>query len=94
VAERGQGKFDAAQRAYEKALAAATGGPGAADALFNLAVLAMDFKKEPGKARARLEEFLKAAGPGHPRRADAENRARELAKQAEPAPQSKPGGST
>jgi tetratricopeptide (TPR) repeat protein len=94
VAERGQGKFDAAQRAYEKALAAAAGGPGAADALFNLAVLAMDFRKDPNKARLRLDEFLKVAGPGHSRRPDAENRARELAKQAPPASQSKPGGAS
>jgi tetratricopeptide (TPR) repeat protein len=94
VAERGQGKFDAAQRAYEKALAAAAGGAGAADALFNLAVLHMDFKKDATKARARLDEFLKLAAPGHPRRPDAEARARELAKQAAPAPQSKEGGTS
>jgi tetratricopeptide (TPR) repeat protein len=90
VAERGQGKFDGAQRAYEKALAADPTGPGAADALFNLAVLHMDFKKEPQKARARLDEYLKVAGAHHPRRADAEARARELAKTAPPPAQSKP----
>jgi hypothetical protein len=50
----------------------------------------MDFKKEPQKARARLDEYLKMAAPSHPRHADAEARARELAKQAPPAPQSKP----
>jgi tetratricopeptide (TPR) repeat protein len=88
VAERGQGKFDAAQKAYEKALAADPNGPGAADALFNLAVLQMDFKKDAAKARARLDEYLKVAGPKHPRRADAEARARELAKQAPPPAQS------
>jgi tetratricopeptide (TPR) repeat protein len=90
VAERGQGKFDAAQKAYEKALAADPTGSGAADALFNLAVLQMDFKKDPAKARARLAEYLKLAGPNHPRRADAEARARELAKQGAPPAQSKP----
>ena len=88
VAERGQGKFDAAQKAYEKALAADPNGPGAADALFNLAVLQMDFKKDPAKARARLDEYLKVAAPTHPRHADAEARARELAKQAPPPAQS------
>lgn len=92
VAERGQGKFDAAQKAYEKALAADPNGPGAADALFNLAVLQMDFKKDAGRARARLDEYLKVAGPKHPRRADAEARARELAKQAAPPAQSKDAG--
>jgi tetratricopeptide (TPR) repeat protein len=90
VAERGQGKLDAAQRAYEKALAAAGSGPGAADALFNLAVLHMDFKKEPQKARARLDEYLKVAAPDHPRHGDANKRAAELAKEAPAAPQSKP----
>jgi len=93
VAERGQGHFDAAQKAYEKALAAESTGPAAADALFNLAVLYMDFKKEPQKARARLDEYLKVASPAHPRRADAEARARELAKEAPPAAQSKPEAS-
>ncbi|MGZ3429672.1 MAG: tetratricopeptide repeat protein, partial [Polyangia bacterium] len=90
VAERGQGKFDGAQKAYEKALAADPNGPGAADALFNLAVLHMDFKKDPAKARARLDEYLKVAGAHHPRRADAEARARELAKSAPAPAQSKP----
>jgi len=90
VAARGQGKYDAAQRAYEKALAADPNGPGAVDALFNLAVLQMDFKKDAAKARARLDEYLKLAGPKHPRRADAEGRARELAKQGAPPAQSKP----
>lgn len=94
VAERGAGKLDAAQRAYEKALAADPTGPGAADALYNLAVLNMDFRKDPQKARARLDEYLKLAGPKHPRRADAEARARELAKTAPPAAQSKTGGSS
>ncbi len=92
VAERGAGKFDAAQRAYEKALAADPTGPRAADVLFNLAVLQMDFKKDPDKARARLDEYLKLAGPNHPRRADAEARARDLARQAPPAAQSKGQG--
>jgi tetratricopeptide (TPR) repeat protein len=92
VAERGQGKFDAAQKAYEKALAADPNGPGAADALFNLAVLQMDFKKDAAKAKARLDEYLKIAGASHPRRADAEARARELAKQVAPPAQSKQAG--
>ena len=94
VAERGQGKYDAAQKAYEKALAADPTGPGAADALFNLAVLQMDFKKDAARARTRIDEYLKLAGPKHPRRADAEARARELAKQAPPAAKSNGGGSS
>ena len=101
VAERGQGKFDAAQKSYEKALAAEPNGPGAADALYNLVVLQMDFKKDPAKARARLDEYMKIATLGHPRHAEAEARLKELAKSAPPPPSSaspssqlkKPGGS-
>ncbi|HEY2746287.1 MAG TPA: tetratricopeptide repeat protein [Polyangia bacterium] len=94
VAERGESKFDAAQKAYEKALAADPNGPGAADALFNLGVLQMDFLKQPQKARARFDEFMKHAGANHPRRADAESRLRELAKTAPAPAQSKEGGSS
>ena len=90
VAERGRGNFEAAQRAYEKALAAAANGPGAADALYNLAVLQMDFKKDPDKARARLDEYLKTAPRTHARHNEAEARLRDLAKQSPPAAQSKP----
>jgi tetratricopeptide (TPR) repeat protein len=90
VAERGQGKLDAAQKAYEKALAAEPNGPGAADALYNLVVLQMDFKKDPGKARARLEEYMKVATLAHPRHAEAEARAKELAKSAPPPPSPSP----
>lgn len=92
VAERGEGKFAEAQRAYEKALAADPNGPGAADALYNLGVLQMDFLKQPQKARARFDEYMKKATAGHPRHADAEARLRELAKQAPAPAQSKDTG--
>jgi Tfp pilus assembly protein PilF len=96
VAERGEGKFEAAQKAYEKALAADPNGPAAADALFNLGVLHMDFLKQPAKARARFDEYLKKAAANHPRHADAEARMRELAKSAPAPAQSKgqEGGSS
>ena len=59
VAERGRNKLDAAQSAFEQALDV---DPDDADALFNLAVLQMDWKKEPSATPARsLEEYLKAA---------------------------------
>jgi len=92
VAERGEGKFADAQKAYEKALAADPNGPGAADALYNLGVLQMDFLKQPQKARARFDEYMKKASAGHPRHADAEARLRELAKTAPPPAQSKDTG--
>ena len=74
VAERGAGKLDARRSsAYEKALAADPNGPGAADALYNLGVLHMDFKKEPQKARDALrrvpeERARQAPAPAPTRR--------------------------
>jgi tetratricopeptide (TPR) repeat protein len=76
VAERGKGSLDAAQKAFARALELEAEN---ADALYNLAVLLMDFKKAPDKARPRLEAFLKAAPGDHPKRKDAEARLKELA---------------
>ena len=48
-----------------------------------------------GPLRPRAFDLTKLAAPTHPRHADAEARARELAKTAPPPPQSKePGGSS
>ena len=88
VAERGQANLEGAARAFEKALEV---DPNAADALYDFAVLEMDFKKEPARARTRLESFLKAAPSGHPKRADAEARMKELDRAvAKPAPRVHP----
>jgi tetratricopeptide (TPR) repeat protein len=76
VAERGRGSLDAAGRAFEKALEI---DPAAPDALFDLAVLSMDFKKDKARAESRLREFLAAAPATHPRRAVAAERLKELA---------------
>jgi tetratricopeptide (TPR) repeat protein len=84
VAERGRGSFDAALKAFEHALEI---DPDDADALYDEAVLHMDWKKEPSRARAALEKYLKAAPAQHPKRADAQARLAELNKV-----QSKPGG--
>ena len=76
VAERGLGQLERAQTFFDKALEL---DPTAPDALFDLAVLYMDFKKEKSKAEVKLNEFLKVAPDKHPRRADAEARLKELA---------------
>jgi tetratricopeptide (TPR) repeat protein len=76
VAERGLGQLDRAASAFDKALEL---NPTAPDALYDLAVLFMDFKKDKSKAEMKLNEFLKAAPDKHPRRADAESRLKELA---------------
>jgi tetratricopeptide (TPR) repeat protein len=82
VAERGLGRFDEARRAYEHALALDAADPAA---LYNEGVLLMDWKKDPAAARPFFEKFVRAADHGHPKRADAEARLRELTKGA-PAP--------
>jgi len=61
----------------------------AADALYDLAVLYMDFKKDKSKAEMKLNEFLKVAPDKHPRRADAESRLKELAPRPPAGAQSK-----
>lgn len=86
VAERGRGNLEAAARAYDKALDLDADTP---DALYDLAVLYMDFEKKPGRARERLEQFLKAAPSAHPKKADAEARLKELAGKAAAGAQSK-----
>ncbi len=76
VAERGLGQLEPATRSFEKALEL---DPATPDALYDLAVLFMDFKKDKSKAEMKLTEFLKVAPDKHPRRADAESRLKELA---------------
>jgi tetratricopeptide (TPR) repeat protein len=76
VAERGLGQLERASNAFEKALEL---DPASPDALYDLAVLFMDFKKDKSKAENKLNEFLKVAPDKHPRRADAESRLKELA---------------
>jgi len=82
VAERGRGNHDQALRAYEHALEL---DPQSPDALYDLGVLQMDFKKSESKARDAFDAFLKAAPSSHPKRADAEARLKELAAKAAPA---------
>ncbi len=91
VAERGLGRLEPAARAFDKALEL---NPAAADALYDLGVLFMDFKKDKAKAEMKLTEFLKVAGDKHPRRADAESRLKELAPKPSQGAPSKPGGSS
>jgi tetratricopeptide (TPR) repeat protein len=90
VAERGRGSLDAAGRAFEHALEL---DPAAPDALYDLGVLYMDFKKDKTKAQGRLEEFLKVAPDKHPRRANAEARLKEIAPKPAAPPPTKGGAS-
>ncbi len=90
VAERGAVNLQNAEHAFQKALEL---DPDSADALYDLGVLEMDFEKQPGRARVELEKFAKAAPQGHPKRADAESRLKELAKKPK-AGDDKGGGTT
>jgi tetratricopeptide (TPR) repeat protein len=71
VAYRGLGDFPKAKSTWERVLRVA---PMNADALYNLAVLQMDFLREEAPARGLLERFLDASSGDHPKRQDAEKR--------------------
>jgi tetratricopeptide (TPR) repeat protein len=71
VAERGRGNLDAAARAYGKAIELV---PDLPDALYDFGVLEMDFRRDNAKAKQYFEQFLKAAGDTHSKRADATER--------------------
>ncbi len=75
VALRGQKRFDEARVAYERALAVR---PNYAPALWNLAVLYMDFQQDKKRARETLTMYRKVAPRDDPKRADADARMKEL----------------
>jgi tetratricopeptide (TPR) repeat protein len=79
VAERGLGKYDRARTLWDRVVRDAPLRSGdRADALFDLAVLEMDFVRDEGRARAALDRFLKEAPSAHAKRKDAESRRKEL----------------
>jgi tetratricopeptide (TPR) repeat protein len=75
VAQRGLGKYDDARATWERVLRVA---PMHADALYDLAVLAMDFLRDEGQARGYLTRYLAAAPDEHPRQKEAQQRMSEL----------------
>jgi tetratricopeptide (TPR) repeat protein len=77
VAYRGMGDHPKAKGTWERVLRVA---PMNADALYNLAVLQMDFLREPAPAQSYLERFLDASTAEHPKRKDAEKRLGEVKK--------------
>jgi tetratricopeptide (TPR) repeat protein len=76
VAARGEGKLDLARRAYERALDIEPDYPAA---LWNLAILYMDYDKDKVKAKDYLAQFKSVADSTDPKRADADARLKELA---------------
>ena len=74
-ASRGEGKFDRARKAYERALDIEPDYP---PALYDLGVLYMDFDKDPAKAKELLTQYLQSAAKDDARRADVQARLKEL----------------
>jgi Tfp pilus assembly protein PilF len=75
VASRGEGKLDLARRAYERALDIEPDYP---PALWNLAILYMDYDKDKVKAKDYLTQFKQAADNADPKRPEADARLKEL----------------
>ncbi len=79
LALRGQKDFDPAKKVWQTVV---DKGPrrsrARGDALWNLAVLKSDFLEDVPGAKADLERFLQDAGTGHPKRAAAEQKRKEL----------------
>jgi Tfp pilus assembly protein PilF len=79
VAHRGLGEQDRARAIWQDVVKAAPRHSAVrGDALFNLAVLEQDFAMNEKKARAALDRFLQESPRNHPKRAEAEERRKEL----------------
>jgi tetratricopeptide (TPR) repeat protein len=79
VAHRGLKEYDLAKAAWERVVKAAPKGNMArADALFNLAILEMDFLEKEKSAAEAFDRFLEDAPEDHPKRKAAKQRRKEL----------------
>lgn len=79
IAHRGLGSFEKARTLWEKVVETAPRrGRARGDALFNLAVLEMDFIMDDKKAVAALDRYLQNSSTRHPKRKAAKERREEL----------------
>ena len=79
VAERGLKNFPAAKSAWDNVVKrASTRSEARADALFNVALLKLDFLQDIVGGKADLERYLNEAPSGHNKRAAAEEKRKEL----------------
>lgn len=79
VAHRGLGELDRARGLWDDVVRSAPRRSVVrGDALFNLAVLEMDFAMAEKKAKTALDRFLQESPRGHTKRAEAEERRKEL----------------
>lgn len=79
VAQRGLGKFERARGTWERVVKAAPrSAPARGDALYNLAMLEMEYLQDDKKAAVALDRYLQESMPDHPKRKEAEERKKEL----------------
>ena len=81
MAHRGLKEFADAKRTWDKVIKAAPRrGTARADALFNVAILKLDFQNDAVGGKADLERYLHEAPSSHAKRAAADEKRKELGK--------------
>ena len=79
VAHRGLKEFPEAKRSWEKVIKEAPKRSTArGDALWNIAILKLDFMEDAAGGKADLERYLQEAPTSHAKRTDAENKCKEV----------------
>lgn len=79
VAHRGLKEYPEARKAFERVIKEAPRRSTArADAMWNLAILKIDFVEDPTGGRADLERYLQDAPTSHAKRQDVENKCKEV----------------
>jgi Tfp pilus assembly protein PilF len=79
VAHRGLKEFPEAKKAFERVIKEAPRRSTArADALWNVAILKLDFMEDASAGKADLERYMQDAPTGHAKRQDAENKCKEV----------------
>ncbi len=79
VAHRGLKEFPEAKKAFERVIKEAPRRSSArADALWNVAILKLDFMEDAAGGKADLERYMQDAPTSHAKRQDAENKCKEV----------------
>lgn len=79
VAHRGLREFPEARKAFERVIKEAPKRSAPrADAMWNLAILKIDFVEDAAGGKAELERYLQEAPTSHAKRQDAENKCKEV----------------
>lgn len=81
VAQRGLKDYPEARKTWDRVIKEAPRrGTARADALFNVAILELDFRQNAAGGKADLERYLQEAPGGHAKRAAADEKRKELGK--------------